>query len=151
MAFFGNPARLPAVAAVLLAGAAFAVNQALGPPPVAWLFKYGTVLFYVPWLICLALITACTGYWARRSGAGFRERVFVAASPGIFFGGVYTALALLVVAAASAGGHTVHPVDAIGHFLIGWLFVPALVGLLGALPFLPDGSRLRQRGGRTTE
>ena len=41
-------------------------------------------------------------------------------------GGVVTGLMAVVVAAASANGHHVYPVDAIGHFLIGWMLVPAV-------------------------
>jgi hypothetical protein len=146
---FNRQIGLPAGVAVILAGAAFGVNQAIGPQPVAWLFKYGTVLFYVPWLISLVLISAAAAYWAQRSGASVRGRFLVAASPGIVIGGVYTVLALLVVLAASASGHRVHPLDAVGHFLIGWLLVPGVLGMVGALPFLRNGDNLTERGGRT--
>lgn len=150
MTSFNRQVELPAAAAVVVAAVAFGLNEAIGPRPVAWLFKYGTILFYVPWLISLVPISASTAYWARRSGASVGGRVLVALSPGIFIGGVYTALALLVVIAASASGQTVHPLDAVGHFLIGWLLVPSAVGVAGALPFLHGGDRAKQRGSRTT-
>ena len=82
MSPFNRQVGLPAGVAVILAAAAFGVNQAVGPQPVAWLFKYGTVLFYVPWLISLVLISAVAVCWAQRSGASVRGRLLVAASPG---------------------------------------------------------------------
>jgi hypothetical protein len=129
---------VPAAFAVLAAGIAYGANEALGPQPVAWLFAYGTVLFYVPWLIALLPISACAAFLARRAGASFRQRLFVAVSPAVVIGGVITGLTAIVVIAASLGGRQVHPMDAIGHFLIGWLLVPATVGVVGALPFLRD-------------
>ncbi len=146
---FKRQVGLPAASSVVLAAAAFGLDQAFGPRPAAWLFKYGTVLFYVPWLGALVLISACAAYWARRSGASVPGRLFVAVSPAIFMGGVVTCLSLLVVLAASASGHVVHPMDAVGHFLIGWLLVPGAAGILGALPFLRTNDEAVEAGGRT--
>jgi hypothetical protein len=68
---------------VLLATLVFGVNDAVGPRPLAWGFRYGTVLFYVPWLIALLPICACAAYWAKRAGAGVRARLIVATSRAI--------------------------------------------------------------------
>lgn len=138
MSGFRRQVAVPAGAAVLAASVAYGVNGMFGPQPYAWLFEYGTVLFYVPWLIALLLISACATFWARRAGAGVLGRILVAVSPALMIGGVVTGLMAVVVAAASANGHQVHPLDAVGHFLIGWILVPGAVGLAGALPFLPS-------------
>lgn len=133
---------VPAGAAVLAAAVAYGVNTMFGPQPRAWLFEYGTVLFYVPWLIALSLISAGATFWARRTGASVFRRILVAVSPALVMGGMVTGLMAIVVAAASANGHRVYPTDAIGHFLIGWILVPGAVGLVGALPFLPSARNL---------
>ena len=44
----------------------------------------------------------------------------------------------VVVTGASIGGHRVYPGDFVGHFIVGWLVVPAIALLLGSLPFLRD-------------
>ena len=126
----------PAGASVVVAAAAFGVNDAIGPRPMAWLFQYGTVLFYVPWLLALALISFLATAWATRMGASVGERALVSVSPALVMGSVVTVLALVVAMAASLGGHRVYPEDAIGHFLVGWILVPGAVGIIGAAPFL---------------
>jgi hypothetical protein len=121
---------------VLLAALAFGIDDAFGPRPWALGFRYGTVLIYVPWLAALAPICAGTVYWATRAGASPRARLFVATSPAVFLGGTITLLAMCVATGAALGGHAIHPLDAIGHFLVGWLLVPGAVGTLAASPFL---------------
>jgi len=121
---------------VLLATLAFGVDDSFGPRPLAWGFRYGTVLFYVPWLIALLPICACAARWARRAGATPRERLLVATSPALVLGGSVTLLAISVAVAARIGGHAIHPLDAVGHFLIGWLLVPGAVGAIAASPFM---------------
>lgn len=134
MRVFQRRVGLPA--AVALAAAAFGVDDAFGPRPLVWLFQYGTVLFYLPWLAALALISAGATYWAGNAGASRAACALVAVSPALAIGGVVTALALAVAGIASLHGQRVYPWDAVGHFLIGWLLVPGGVGILGAAPFL---------------
>jgi hypothetical protein len=138
MRLLERPVGLPAAASVLLAAAAFGVNDALGPRPVAWLFPYGTVLLYLPWLAALAFISSFATYWASQRGASRAARAIVAVSPALAMGSVVTVLALVVATAATLGGHQVHPRDAVGHFLVGWILLPSAVGLVGAAPFLRD-------------
>ena len=136
MSSFNRQIGLPAGASVLVATAAFGVNVMLGPRPLAWLFRYGTVLFYVPWLIALPIVSGAAAYWAQRAGAGVGGRILVAVSPALVIGGVVTVLMAVVVASASINGRRVYPVDAVGHFLIGWLLIPGALEMIGALPFL---------------
>jgi hypothetical protein len=131
----------PAAACVLLATLAFGVDDALGPRPLAWGFRYGTVLFYLPWLVALMPICACAAWWARRAGASAGGRLLVAVSPALALGGAITVLAMGVATAASLVGHTIHPLDAVGHFLVGWLVVPGALGAIAASPFLGSGER----------
>jgi hypothetical protein len=142
MGEFRRQVVVPAGVAVLAAAVAYGLNTMFGPEPRAWLFEYGTVLFYVPWLIALSLISACATFWARRTGASVSRRILVAISPALVMGGMVTGFMAVVVAAASTNGHHVYPLDAIGHFLIGWILVPGAVGLVGALPFLPSARNL---------
>jgi len=136
MSSFNRQIGLPAGASVLVATAAFGANMIFGPRPLAWLFRYGTVLLYVPWLIALPVVSASATFWAKRAGAGFGGRILVAVSPALLIGGVVTVLMAFVATAASMDGRRVYPVDAVGHFLIGWFLVPGAVEVVGALPFL---------------
>ena len=147
MSTFQRQLGAPAACCTLAATIAFGVNDAFGPRPLAWGFRYGTVLFYVPWLVMLLPICACGAYWAKRAGAHGWERVVVATSPAIVLGGIVTLLAMGVAAAARMGGHVIHPLDAVGHFLIGWLLVPGVVGTVAAWPFLGAAEPEQVTGG----
>jgi TM2 domain-containing membrane protein YozV len=107
-------------------------------------FKYGAIVVHLPWLLALLLIGAGATFLARRAGAGLSTRLLVALSPALLIGGSVNLLMMLVVTAASMGGHRVYLIDFVGHFIVGWLVVPAIALLFGSLPFLRDGASGRR-------
>jgi hypothetical protein len=54
----------------------------------------------------------------------------------LVIGGAVNLLMAIVVTSAHFNGHRVHPVDFVGHFIIGWLALPAGALLIGSFPFL---------------
>lgn len=133
---FQKQVGVPVVAAVIVATAVMAIDDRLGPPPRVLPFKYGAVVVHAPWLLALLLISAGATFLARRAGASLSRRLLVALSPALVIGGAVNVLMALVVMVASIGGHRVHPIDFVGHFIVGWLVFPAIALLLGSLPFL---------------
>jgi hypothetical protein len=131
---------VPAIAAVSIAAALMALDGSLGPPPLVVPFRYGAVVIHIPWLLTLPLIGGVATLIAKRSGATISERLLVAISPALIIGGAVNVLMACVVTGASIGGHRVYPTDFIGHFIVGWLVVPAFASLFGSLPFLRDAS-----------
>jgi hypothetical protein len=124
------------IAAVIIAAVAMAIDDRFGPPPRVLPFKYGAVVVHIPWLLALLLISAGATFLARRAGVGFSRRLLVALSPALVIGGTVNVLMAFVVTAASMSGHRVHPIDFVGHFIVGWLVLPAIALLFGSLPFL---------------
>ena len=138
MTSFHKQVGVPVVTAAIVAAVLMAIDGRFGPPPLVLPFKYGAVVVHIPWLLALLLIGAGTTFLARRAGASLSRRLLVALSPALLIGGAVNLLMALVVTAASIGGHRVYPIDFVGHFIVGWLVVPAIALLLGALPFLRD-------------
>jgi hypothetical protein len=133
---FQKQVGVPAIASVIVATAAMAIDDRLGPPPHVLPFKYGAVVVHIPWLLALLLIGAGATLLARRAGASFSRRLLVAVSPALVIGGAVNVLMAFVVTVASLSGHRVHPIDFIGHFIVGWLVLPSIALLFGSLPFL---------------
>jgi hypothetical protein len=127
---------VPAIAAVTVAAALMALDGRFGPPPLVVPFRYGAIVVHIPWLLTLVLIGGGATLFARRSGATISERLLVAISPALMIGGAVNLLMACVVTVASIGGHRVYPTDFIGHFVVGWLVLPALASAVGSLPFL---------------
>jgi hypothetical protein len=113
-----------------------ALDDRFGPPPMVLPFRYGAVIVHIPWLLGLFLIGAAATFLAWRIGASLAQQVIVALSPALVIGGAVNVLMALVVTVASIGGHRVHPIDFVGHFIVGWLVLPAIALLFGSLPFL---------------
>ncbi|PYJ31605.1 MAG: hypothetical protein DME79_09875 [Verrucomicrobia bacterium] len=123
---FRKQVGVPALVAVLLGAASLGIDGKFGPQPLVWNFKYGAVIIHVPWLLALLLISAGATFLAKRAGASLSQRVLV----------TLNLLRAIIITAASRSGQRIHPVDFIGHMLVGWLLIPTGAGLLGALPFL---------------
>ena len=140
MTAFQKHVGVPAIVAVTVAAALMALDGRFGPPPLVVPFRYGAVVVHIPWLLTLVLIGGGATRFAKRSGATLSERVFVAISPALMIGGAVNLLMACVVTVASIGGHRVYLSDFIGHFIMGWLVVPAFASLFGSLPFLRDAS-----------
>jgi len=133
---FRKQVGVPALVAVLLGAASLGIDGKFGPQPLVWNFKYGAVIIHVPWLLALLLISAGATFLAKRAGASLSQRVLVALSPALLIGTTLNLLTAIIITAASRSGQRIHPVDFIGHMLVGWLLIPTGAGLLGALPFL---------------
>jgi hypothetical protein len=129
-----------AAAAVVIAAAAMALDDRFGPPPRVLPFKFGAIVVHIPWLLALVVISGAATFLAQRAGASLSGCLLVAVSPALVIGGAVNVLMAVVVTAASIGGHRVHPIDFVGHFIIGWLVLPAIPSLLGSLPFLLSGT-----------
>ena len=136
MTSFQKQVGVPVVAAAIVAAAVMAIDGRFGPPPLVLPFKYGAVVVHVPWLPALLPIGAGATFLARRAGASLSRRLVVALGPALLIGGAVNLLMAVVVTAASASGHRVYPGDFVGHFIVGWLVVPAIALLVGSLPFL---------------
>jgi hypothetical protein len=134
---------VPALAALVIASLLMALDDGFGPPPKVLPFRYGAVIVHIPWLLGLLLIGAAATFLARRTGASLAQQVIVALSPGLVIGGVVNLLMAIVVTSANLSGHRVHPIDFVGHFIIGWLVLPAAALLLGSLPFI--GVQVRKK------
>jgi hypothetical protein len=133
---FQKQVGVPVIASVIVATAAMAIDDRFGPPPRVVPFKYGAVVVHIPWLLALLLISAGATFLARRAGASLSRRLLVALSPALVIGGAVNVLMAFVVTAVGLSGHRVHPIDFIGHFIVGWLVLPAIALLFGSLPFL---------------
>jgi hypothetical protein len=132
---FQEQVGVPVIASVIVATAAMVIDDRLGPPPRVLPFK-GAVMVHIPWLLALLLISAGATFLARRAGASLSGRLPVALSPALVIGGALNVLMAFVVTAVGLSGHRVHPIDFIGHFIVGWLVLPAIALLFGSLPFL---------------
>src|SRR5579863_6309982 len=137
---FQKQAGVPVLAAVIVAAAVMALDGRFGPPPLVLPFRYGAIVVHIPWLLSLLLIGAGSTFLARRAGANSSRRLLVALSPVLLIGGTVNLLMAFVVTAASISGHRVHPIDFVGHFIVGWLVFPAIPLLLGSLAFLRSGA-----------
>ncbi len=140
MTSFQKHVGVPAIIAVTAAVAIMALDDSFGPRPLVFPFKYGAIVVHVPWLLTLILIGAGATFLAKRAGASFAERLLVALSPALLIGGAVNLLMAVVVISASVGGQRVHPIDFVGHFIVGWLVFPSIALLLGSVPFLRGGN-----------
>jgi hypothetical protein len=91
---------------------------------------------HIPWLLGLFPIGAAATFLSWRIGASLAQQIVVALSPALVIGGAVNLLMAIVVTSAHLSGHRVHPVDFVGHFVIGWLALPAGSLLIGSLSFL---------------
>ena len=144
MTRFQKQVGMPAIASVILAVGLMAIDDAFGPRPVVLPLRYGAIVVHIPWLVALVLVGAAGTLLAKRSGASLGECVLVALSPALMIGGAVNLLMAVVVISASLGGHRVHPVDFIGHFVVGWLVFPAAALFSGSFLFL-KGTNIRRQ------
>jgi hypothetical protein len=143
---FQKQVGVPALAALIIATLLLALDNSFGPPPKVLPFRYGAVVVHIPWLLGLLPIGAAATFLAGRAGASLAEQVIVALSPGLVIGGVVNLLMAIVVTSAHLSGHRVHPIDFVGHFIIGWLVLPAGALLIGSLPFVVGQARKKVTG-----
>lgn len=120
-----------------------AIDGRFGPPPIVLPFRYGAVVVHMPWLVSLVVIGAAATFVAWRLGASLTQQAIVALSPAVVIGGAVNLLMAIVVSAASFHGHRVHPIDFVGHFIVGWLVLPAGSLLIGSFPLLLGQLRKR--------
>jgi hypothetical protein len=136
---FQKQVGVPVLVSATVAAVVMAIDGRFGPRPLVLPFKYGAVVVHIPWLLALLPIGAAATFLARRAGASLSRRLLVALSPALLIGGAVNLLMAFVVTAASINGHRVYPIDFVGHFIVGWLVVPAIALLFGSLPFLRGG------------
>lgn len=136
----------PALAAVTIATSLMAFDDSFGPPPIVLPFRYGAVIVHIPWMLGLVVIGAAATFLAWRIGASLAQQAIVALSPAVVIGGAVNLLMAIVVTSAHLSGHRVHPVDFVGHFVVGWLALPAGSLLIGSLPILLGQVRTKAAG-----
>lgn len=129
---------------MVVATLTMAFDDRFGPPAIVLPFRYGAVVVHIPWLVSLVVIGAAATFVAWRIGASLTQQAIVALSPAVVIGGAVNLLMAIVVTSASLSGHRVHPVDFVGHFIVGWLALPAGSLLIGSFPFLLG--QLRKKG-----
>lgn len=148
---FQKRVALPALAAVTIAALLMAVDDRFGPPPIVEPFRYGAVVVHIPWLASLVVIGAAATFVACRIGASLTQQAIVALSPSVVIGGAVNLLMAIVVTSASLSGHRVHPIDFLGHFIVGRLVLPAVSLLIGSCPLLLGQLRKKSAGAKARD
>ncbi len=104
-------------------------------PQVIWIDPRIPLLLYIPWLLVLPVIGALGAYWSRYAGGGLRARMVA----GLFPVAALLALFLLVLPVGLVVDRHVPlalMLKSVAINLVGWVAIPGIALLAGALPFL---------------
>ena len=131
---------LPGLAALGIGMVVQATLARFGPRPMVWTFSNTALIIQWWWIASLPFAGAAAAYLCRRNGGTVGERLTSALFPALFMAGLL--LLAYVVSSIVDFGHVPFSLrtQAMALFMLGWAIVPAPALLLGALPFLTDGS-----------
>jgi hypothetical protein len=128
---------IPAMTNVIVAPGLLMILQKLAVQPrVLWIGDMAMVL-YLPWLIALPIFGALGAFLARRAHARSLSRLIVGISPALAVLGAF-ALVLPVGLVVDHQRLSSFPFAYFGLTIFNWVVLPALVLLLGTLPFLRE-------------
>ena len=132
---------IPALAAFLGTSLSLMLCQIFRVRPhILWVNNSAAVWLYWPWLLTLPMFGGAGAYLSLRAHGSIAARVAAGLSPAWI---MLTALFLILPVSLAIDGLHVFQVVGLSLLLLGWIALPALALLVGALPFL--GSRsLRQ-------
>lgn len=131
---------LPGLASLVIGMLVQATLARIGPRPAVWMFSNTALIIQWWWIASLPFAGAAGAYLCRRNGGTVSERLTSALFPALFMAGLL-ALAYVVSSIVDFGRVPFSlRTQAMALFMLGWAIVPAPALLLGALPFLGDGS-----------
>jgi len=104
----------------------------LQPRIISW-NELGLMLFYVPWLVALPLFGALGAYLSLRAGGSTRAILFSGVFPVLtFVASLFVILPFSLVIDRHVASH--FRIEGFLNVLIGWVVVPGVALLMGALP-----------------
>ena len=126
----------PALGGFTLSSILLAVLIFAGLYPHIYLLKDGLFIpFYVPWLLALPIIGALAAFWSKRAGGGVLDRLLVSQAPSmIWLATLLTFLALSLFIDRHVS--LILKLQGMLTYIVGWVLLPSLGLLLGAVPFL---------------
>lgn len=123
---------LPGLLTGALAWGLFWVLETTGMHPNVFWWGEAPMMFFLPWTLSLPFIGALGAASSRRQGGRTRERLLAALFPAVAFI-IFTAVA---VAIRWVNGWAPMPPLTVALTLLGWVGVPTIALLVGALPFV---------------
>jgi hypothetical protein len=98
-----------------------------------------SLLIYVPWVLVLPVAGAIGAFWSRRAGSGRGARLAVCLVPVIALTGLF--LLRFPVTLPLIPGAAWRQLSYLAGCFLGWVVIPSVALLAGALAFLPDHNR----------
>lgn len=127
---------LPGLVMLFLSSALLMYITRFGPfPKMVWLDARQPLLLYVPWLVSLPVFGALGAYWSRRAGGRVRARIAAGVFPVLMLAGAFFMILPIAILFDRNIPFSMF-VTSFGLMLLGWVLIPGVALLLGALPFL---------------
>jgi hypothetical protein len=104
-------------------------------PRIVWLTHGVSILFYVPWLAILPVVGALAAYWSRSQGGSVGARLTAALFTVVTMATIFILVMPVVVLVDRHVPWSTFTI-AWTASMVGWVLVPGVALLLGALPFL---------------
>lgn len=135
---------LPGMVMLLFSSVFLMLIWRFGPLPVfVWIDPRIPILLYVPWLVSLPVFGAAGAYWSRRMGGALRARIAAGVFPALMPAAAVGVILTVATLNQNFSWRTMQwkafgsPfLSAIVMFALGWVMLPGVALLLGALPFL---------------